>query len=40
MTQVTQSGYVREHRRYLKKSITPPLTLDYTSSPLEERALS
>lgn len=35
ITQITQSGYVRQaDGRYLKKS-APPLDLDYTSSPLE-----
>jgi RHS repeat-associated protein len=34
ITQVTQSGYARHEHRYLKSSL-PPLTLDYTSSPLE-----
>jgi Salmonella virulence plasmid 65kDa B protein len=36
IVQMTQSGYVRHGRdRYLKQSM-PPLTLDYTSSPLED----
>ena len=36
MMQVTQAGYVRhDHDRHLKKSM-PPVTLDYTSSPLED----
>jgi RHS repeat-associated protein len=35
ITQIKQSGYVRqEDGRYLKRSM-PPLDLDYTSSPLE-----
>jgi len=35
ITQITQSGYVRDgDGRYLKKSL-PPLDLDYTESPLE-----